>query len=82
MVNVDNYPMTYCGLLTDEQKNEILATAARFKKTDTKIYLNYVNQLEQLGIMVEYNWHGHRGELFLATYQDAIYEEDCLFENL
>lgn len=38
--------------------------------------------LSLAGIYVEYDWHGHRGEVFLATYYDALYEEDCQFENL
>ena len=38
--------------------------------------------LSLAGIFVEYDWHGHRGEVFLATYFDALYEEDCQFENL
>lgn len=82
MINIDKYPMTYSGKVNKSQEKTILDTVAYFKKKSTKDYHKILNCLESLGIMVEYNWHGHRKELFLATYSDAIYEEDCVFENL
>lgn len=32
--------------------------------------------LEALGIKVEYDWVGHRGTYFLATYDDALAQQD------
>ena len=32
--------------------------------------------LEVLGIKVEYDWVGHRGTYFLATYDDALAQQD------
>lgn len=36
------------------------------------------NLLESLGIKAEYDWVGHRGKYFLATYDDALAEQDYL----
>lgn len=32
--------------------------------------------LESLGIKLEYDWVGHRGTYFLATYDDALAQQD------
>lgn len=36
--------------------------------------------LEELGIYIEYDWAGHRGEWFFPTYNDALGYEDFLFQ--
>lgn len=33
-----------------------------------------------LGIKVEYDWRGHRGKYFLATYDDAVAENDYYYD--
>lgn len=33
-----------------------------------------------LGVYVEYDWCGHRDKYFLATYDDAVAENEYLFE--
>ena len=33
-----------------------------------------------LGIKVEYNWCGHRNKYFLATYNDAVAENDYYYD--
>lgn len=35
--------------------------------------------LEELGIYIEYDWAGHRGEWFFPDYADAEAQEDWLF---
>lgn len=53
-----------------------------------KIWKEVVGELDDishfldvvLGIKVEYNWCGHRGEYFLATYDDAISENDYYYD--
>ena len=36
--------------------------------------------LNVLNIHVEYSWCGHRGEYFLATYEDAVSENDYYYD--
>ena len=36
--------------------------------------------LDVLNIHVEYNWCGHRNEYFLATYNDAVAENDYYYD--
>lgn len=36
--------------------------------------------LEEIGVYVETGWHGHEG-YFFPTYEDALFEEDCQFQN-
>lgn len=36
--------------------------------------------LEELGIYIEYDWAGHRGEWFFPDYDDALGYEDFLFQ--
>lgn len=36
--------------------------------------------LEEIGVYVESGWHGHEG-YFFPTYEDALFEEDCQFQN-
>lgn len=36
--------------------------------------------LDVLNIHVEYGWCGHRGEYFLATYNDAVAENDYYYD--
>lgn len=36
--------------------------------------------LEKLGIYIEYDWAGHRGEWFFPDYADAEAQEDCIFQ--
>ena len=36
--------------------------------------------LDVLNIHVEYNWCGHRGKYFLATYNDAVAENDYYYD--
>lgn len=35
-----------------------------------------MDMLDALGIKVEYDWVGHRGTYFLATYDDALAQQD------
>lgn len=35
-----------------------------------------MDMLDALGIKVEYDWAGHRGTYFLATYDDALAQQD------
>lgn len=36
--------------------------------------------LDVLNIHIEYNWCGHRNEYFLATYDDAVAENDYYYD--
>lgn len=55
---------------------------ARQSKKDYDRTLNEINgiiaALAAGGIVIEYDWPGHRGEFFAATYDDACTYEDYL----
>ena len=36
--------------------------------------------LEELGIYIEFDWAGHRGEWFFPDYAAAEAQEDCIFQ--
>lgn len=38
--------------------------------------------LREIGILVAYDWVGHRDEWFFPTYEDALMEEDRQFETM
>lgn len=45
-------------------------------KRDTYFkYHNYINQLEEQEIYVEYSWFRHFGEHFFATEEDAMWQD-------
>lgn len=44
------------------------------KKCDREYAM--MDMLDALGIKVEYDWAGHRGTYFLATYDDALAQQD------
>lgn len=61
-------------------------------KDDADFYKKYWKETEDelnaviyflaiiLGIKVEYDWCGHRGKYFLATYDDAVSENDYYYD--
>lgn len=70
-----------CELAGTEKVN-LFKQLQQSAKSYARIWKERCYVLSLAGIYVEYDWHGHRGEVFLATYYDALYEEDCQFENL
>lgn len=60
--------------------NEIATSYFKQYQTQCKRVDAAQELLEEMGIFVEYNWAGHRGEWILATYADAEMEEDWQFQ--
>lgn len=57
---------------------------AEYKRTFFKAKINALLGakclLEELGIYIEYDWAGHRGEWFFPDYADAEAQEDYLIQ--
>lgn len=51
-----------------------------FYQTKVQNLVGAKRMLEHIGVYVEIGWHGH-DEYFFPTYEDALFEEDCQFQN-
>lgn len=83
--SIEEYPNNY-DWMTESQKRILLSEYKYVRKMAVDGNLKYVDYLRELNtvleilnIHIEYNWVGHRGEYFLATYDDAFVQEEWLF---
>lgn len=83
--STEEYPNNY-DWMTESQKQKLLAEYAHVREKAINGHLRFVDYLRELNtvleilnIHIEYDWVGHRGELFLATYNDALMQEEWLF---
>lgn len=51
-----------------------------FYETRIQNLVGAKRMLEHIGVYVEIGWHGH-DKYFFPTYEDALFEEDCQFQN-
>ena len=76
-IPVWQYPASYERILATEERIRLIAwfKTAHVSFADKR---KMQDELSKRGIMVEYDWVGHRGEWFLATEYDAERQDDYI----
>lgn len=71
--------------LTEEQRNIIIEHCYDIMysgEENPRAMLDYhLQEWEKEGILLAYDWVGHRNEWFFPTYTDALMMEDWLFDT-
>lgn len=73
----------WCVLYSNTKKNnpsEAVVYKNRWKRADKELDAIDSFLSNVLNIKIEYDWCGHRGEYFLATYDDAVAENDYYYD--
>ena len=83
-IDENDYPESYSEEILKYQA-KILEVVKTFSRERIDMFEKSISIVFGQRIRIEYDWVGHRGELFLATREDAfaqnIYNEDMYWDS-
>lgn len=78
-INENDYPQNYDWIPMDKQKDIVdflnYDTQSKSSLYDDMKY-GAIKLLDAIGVKMEFDWVGHSGTWFLATYNDALAQQD------
>ncbi len=84
-IDENDYPISYNDDII-KHRQVILEIVKNFQGERISFFEETISRLFGQRICIEYDWVGHRGELFLATREDAlaqnIFNEDMYYDSL